>query len=286
MLLSIGMTLVIATRGIDLSVGAVIAISGAVAALIIRPDYLKGVLEYSTAPPLYVIVGTPLLVAVLCGLWNGWLVSFLKIQPIVATLILMVVGRGIAQLITQGQILIFVHKGFQYIGSGFLWGLPFTIVIVAAIFGITAVLTRKTALGLFIESVGNNPTASFFTGINASWVKMFVYVFSALCAGIAGLIIASDIKGADANNAGSDLEMDAILAVVIGGTSMDGGRFNLLGSIIGALFVQTLTTTILTRGVNPEITLVVKSLVVVTVCLLQSNAFREKVFVKLGRAVI
>lgn len=286
LLLSIGMTLVIATGGIDLSVGAVIAITGAMAALLIRPDYLKGILEYSTAPPLYVIIGISLLVAVICGIWNGFLVAYLKIQPIVATLILMVVGRGIAQLITQGQILIFVHKGFQFIGGGFLFGLPFTIIIVAFVFLIAYLLTRKTALGLFVEAVGGNPTASYYTGINAPLVKMIVYIFSALCAGIAGLIITSDIKGADANNAGLDMEMDAILAVVIGGTSMNGGRFYLVGSVIGALFVQTLTTTILTRGVNPEITLVVKSLVVVTVCLIQSPTFREQVFGKLGRGII
>jgi galactofuranose transport system permease protein len=110
-----------------------------------------------------------------------------------------------------------------------------------------------------------------------------VYIFCAFCAGIAGLVITSDIKGADANNAGLNLELDAILSVVMGGTSMNGGRIYLMGSIIGALFIQTLTTTILTRGVNPELTLVVKSVVVIIVCLLQSGKFRQLLSVKTRR---
>ncbi len=283
LVVAIGMTLVIGTGGVDLSVGAVMAIAGAVAALIIRPEYLQGVLEYSKAPPLFVIVGVSLGIAILAGVWNGFIVSYLKIQPMVGTLILMVAGRGVAQLITHGQILIFVNKEFQFIGSGFFLGLPFTLTIVAVLLAITHLITRKTAIGLYIESVGDNPTASLYAGINERVVKLLVYTFCAFCAGIAGLIITSDIKGADANNAGLNMELDAILSVVMGGTSMNGGRIFLIGSVIGALFIQTLTTTILTRGVNPELTLVVKAIVVVIVCLLQSGKFRELVSGKVGR---
>ncbi len=283
LILAIGMTLVIGTGGVDLSVGAVMAIAGAVSALLIRPDYLKGMLEYSQAPPLFIIVGASLLAAIAAGLWNGFIVAYLNIQPMVGTLILMVAGRGIAQLITQGQILIFVNKEFQFIGSGFFLGLPFSLTIVAILFGATYWLTRKTAAGLYIESVGDNPTASRYAGINARLVMLLVYTFSAFCAGVAGLIVTSDIKGADANNAGLNMELDAILSVVIGGTSMLGGRIFLAGSIVGALFIQTLTTTILTRGVNPEFTLVVKAIVVIMVCLLQSANFRQSIVGKMRR---
>jgi len=141
---------------------------------------------------------------------------------------------------------------------------------------LTAVLTRRTAMGLFIESVGNNETASYFAGVDARAVKLFVYTFCGLCAGVAGLIEASTIKAADANNAGLYLELDAILAVVVGGTALTGGRFNLLGSLVGALIIQTLTTTILTRGVPVQYTLVVKAVVVLAVCLLQSEQFRAR----------
>ena len=128
--------------------------------------------------------------------------------------------------------------------------------------------------------MGCNPTASRYSGINDKSVKMMVYMFSGFCASIAGMITASNIKAADPNSAGLNMEMDAILAVVIGGTSMNGGKFSLAGSMIGALIMQSLTTTILTRGVPVQATLVVKALVVVAVCLLQSEEFRGALQVK------
>ena len=274
MLVSIGMTLVFATGGVDLSVGAVIAITGALAATIIRPDYVKGVLEYGELAPLAAVVGLPLLAALAAGLWNGVLVAYVGIQPIIATLILMVAGRGVAQLITEGKIVVFIHEPFQFLGGGFLFGLPVPIVITAAMLAVTYLFTRKTALGVFIEAVGANPKAGRFMGIRARRIKVVVYMFCALCAGLAGLIICSDIKAADANNAGLFLELDAIAAVIIGGT-MWGGRFTVAGSMIGALIIQTLTTTILTRGVAPEVTLVFKAVVIICVALIQSEAFRN-----------
>ncbi|MGD9368228.1 MAG: ABC transporter permease, partial [Desulfobacteraceae bacterium] len=165
MLLAIGMTLVFATGGIDLSVGAVMAISGAVAAIIIRPDYVKGVLEYGEMQPLLIVVSIPLMVSLLAGLLNGLLVAYVGIQPIIATLILMVAGRGIAQLITHGQIVVFIHEPFQYIGSGFLCGLPVPIILVIVTFATTCLFVRKTGIGLFIEALGANSVASRFMGI-------------------------------------------------------------------------------------------------------------------------
>lgn len=278
MLLATGMTLVFATGGVDLSVGAIMAISGAVAATIIRPDYVKGILEYGEMQPLILVVTIPLLISLLSGLWNGLLVAYIGIQPIIATLILMVAGRGIAQLVTQGQIVVFIHEPFQYIGSGFLLGLPFPIILVLLTVTSTYLLTRKTGLGIFIEAIGANSVASRFMGIRAQQIKLAVYVFSGLCAGIAGLIVCADIKAADANNAGLFLELDAIAAVIIGGTIW-GGRFTLLGSIVGTLIIQSLTTTILTRGIAPEVTLVFKAVVIIMVALIQSEKFR-KVFTR------
>lgn len=274
MLLAIGMTLVFATGGIDLSVGAVMAISGAVAAIIIRPDYVKGVLEYGEMQPLLIVVGIPLMVSLLAGLLNGLLVAYMGIQPIIATLILMVAGRGIAQLITHGQIVVFIHEPFQYIGSGFLCGLPVPIILVIVTFATTCLFVRKTGIGLFVEALGANSVASRFMGIREKLIKVAVYMFCALCAGIAGLIICADIKAADANNAGLFLELDAIAAVIIGGTVW-GGRFTLMGSIVGTLIIQSLTTTILTRGIAPEMTLVFKAVVIIAVALIQSERFRQ-----------
>lgn len=261
-LLAIGMTLVIATGGIDLSVGAVMAIAGATAAT----------LTVSGHSLTFVVLAT-LGTGILCGLWNGVLVSLLKIQPFVATLILMVAGRGIAQLITQGQIVTFNHDALAWFGSGtfLLFPVPVWITLAVALF--VWLLTRKTALGMFIEAVGINLRAARNAGVSGWLVVMTTYVISGLCAAVAGLIVAADIRGADANNAGLWLELDAILAVVIGGASLMGGRFNLMLSLIGALIIQSMNTGILLSGFRPELNQVVKAVVVMAVLLLQSPRF-------------
>jgi ribose/xylose/arabinose/galactoside ABC-type transport system permease subunit len=221
-----------------------------------------------------VVILVTLAVAILCGLWNGLLVSRANIQPMVATLVLMVAGRGIAQLITDGQIITVYYPPFFYFGAGILLGLPFTLFIVAAIFLFAWLMTRRTAIGLFVESVGTNASASFFSGVNEKNVKLVAYIFCSFCAGIAGIIISSNVKSADANNVGLFMELDAILAVVIGGTLMSGGRFSLAGSVLGALLIQSVTTTIYAFGVPPEVVLVVKSLVVLFVVLLYSEPMK------------
>ena len=268
MLMAIGMTAVIATAGVDLSVGAVAAICAAVA------TRLVGNVTEVTSTPLPLVVLITLGAAILCGLWNGLLVSRANIQPMVATLVLMVAGRGIAQLITDGQIITVYYSPFFYFGAGYLAGLPFTLFIVAAIFLFAWLMTRRTAIGLFVESVGTNASSSYYSGVNEKNVKLVAYVFCSFCAGIAGLIISSNVKSADANNVGLFMELDAILAVVIGGTLMSGGRFSLAGSVLGALLIQSVTTTIYAFGVPPEVVLVVKSLVVLFVVLLYSEPMK------------
>lgn len=274
LLISLGMTLVIATKGIDLGVGSVIAMSGAIAAMTVGQSV--GV-SNDRLMPLFLAIGLAVGLSLLAGLWNGLLVSRLGIQPIVATLILMVAGRGIAQLITNGQITTIYYEPYSFIGGGYLFTLPFSIFIVAAVLVSALYLTRRTSIGLFIESVGSNPEASRLAGINSKNIILLVYLFSGLCAGIAGLILSSNVASADGNNAGLWYELDAILAVVIGGTSLMGGRFFLIGTVVGALIIQSLTTTIYSIGIPPETNLVVKAVVVLVVCLLQSPSFREKV---------
>ncbi len=269
MLMAIGMTAVIATAGVDLSVGAVAAICAAVA------TRLVGNVTDVTSTPLPLVILIALGVAILCGLWNGLLVSRANIQPMVATLVLMVAGRGIAQLITDGQIITVYYPPFFYFGAGYLLGLPFTLFIVAAVFLFAWLMTRRTAIGLFVESVGTNASSSFFSGVNEKNIKLVAYVFCSFCAGIAGIIISSNVKSADANNVGLYMELDAILAVVIGGTLMSGGRFSLAGSVLGALLIQSVTTTIYAFGVPPEVVLVVKSLVVLFVVLLYSEPVKD-----------
>jgi ribose/xylose/arabinose/galactoside ABC-type transport system permease subunit len=280
MLLAIGLTLVIATKGIDISVGSVVAIAASTIAVMIGGNLVmkNGVQVFVTNYPIAVAILITLFVAALAGAWNGMLVSFVGMQPIIATLILFVAGRGIAQLITNGQIITIYYEPFYYIANGYLFGLPFSLYIVVLILIITIILTRKTAIGLYIESVGANPKATHFSGINSKNIIFWCYVFCGFCAGISGIIVCSYIKAADGNNAGNLFELDAILAVVLGGTSLSGGRFYLVGSIIGALIIQTLTTSIWAIGVPPDIAQVVKAIVVFVVSIIQSEKFRKLIF--------
>ena len=273
---ALGMTLVIATRGIDISVGAVVAIAAATAALLIGGELVvkDGVQSYASRMPMSAAIAAALAAAALCGLWNGMLVARVGMQPIIATLILMVAGRGIAQLITGGQIITVYYAPYFFLGNGFLLGLPFAVFIAAAVWAALHLAMTRTALGLFIQAIGINPAASRLAGLPERLITVCVYVFCGFAAGVAGLVISSNVKSADGNNAGMLLELDAILAVTLGGTLLTGGRFSLAGSVLGALIIQTLTSTIYSIGVPPEINMVVKAAVVFVVMLLQSAEFR------------
>jgi len=265
-LLAIGMSLVIATGGVDLSVGSVMAIAGAVAVALVVAD----------VDSLFLIMAGGLAAGLLAGWVNGTLVGYLGVQPIVATLILMVAGRGIAQLINAGQIVTFDHPSFEFIGSGHFLGLPFPIILVVITFALVQLLMRRTALGLYVESVGANASASHYLGINDRAIKLMVYCISGLCAALAGMIAAADIQGSDANNVGLWLELDAILAVVIGGAALMGGRFSIIMSLVGVLIIQTLTTTIIMSGIPPKFNLVIKALAIILVLLFQSPRFQQQ----------
>lgn len=268
-LLAIGMTLVIATGGADISVGSIIAISGALACSII--DGRLGFMNGNVAAA--VVVG--LLAGIICGAWNGFLVSKIKLQPIVATMILMTAGRGIAQLITDGKIVTINNLGYYSIGAGYILGLPIPMYIMLLVFVFIMLYIKKTSFGMFLESVGVNSNASAFCGINSDRIKLIIYTISGFCAALAGIIISANIKSADSNNAGLYFEMDAILAVALGGNNINGGRFSVGASVIGAFVLQTLTTTIFALGVPSETTRVVKAIVVIIICLIQSAEFRS-----------
>ncbi|MFD0775498.1 ABC transporter permease, partial [Streptomonospora algeriensis] len=215
--------------------------------------------------------------AALLGLWNGFLAAVLRIQPIVATLILMVAGRGVAQLITGGQITTVRSEPYREIAAGSLAAVPFTVIVAAATVLLMWLALRRTALGLFVEAIGGNAEAGRLAGIRATGLTVAAYAFCGLCAGLAGIIISANTGSADGNNAGLWIELDAILAVVIGGTLLTGGRFSIAGTVLGAIIVQTLSTTVYTMGVPPESALVFKAVVVFVVCLLQSPRFRAQV---------
>ncbi len=271
-LVSLGMTLVIAVRGLDISVGAVLAIAATTAAWTLDRLGASG----SGLLPLFAAAGAGLGIATLCGLWNGLLVVKAGMQPIVATLILMVAGRGLAQLVSDGQILTIYYEPYAFLGQGFLFGLPFALYLLAVVFLMLQQLLERTALGLFVRAIGENPLASHVAGVRARAITPALYTFCGFSAGLAGLLVSSNVASADANNAGQLFELDAILAVALGGSALTGGRFSLAGSLVGALIIQTLTTTIYSLGLPPQVTLVVKAVLVLLVLLVQAPRFREQ----------
>ncbi|HRQ72983.1 MAG TPA: ABC transporter permease [Phycisphaerales bacterium] len=263
-LLALGMALVIATGGVDLSVGAVMAIAGATAATLVA--------QHGASP--WAAVAGALAVGAAAGAFNGALVAVAGVQPIVATLVLMVAGRGAAQLLTGGQIITFNDPVLNFIDGGFVAGVPMPVLIGAGALALGLALTRGTALGLFIEATGDNERAARLAGVRVRIVKASAYALCGVGSAVAGLLAVSDIRAADANNAGLYLELDAILAAVLGGTSLRGGRFSLVGAVLGALFIQGLTTTLYLHDVSPNATLAVKAGAVLAVCLAVSERVR------------
>jgi len=270
MLVALGMTLVIATRGIDLSVGAVMAVSGAVSLTIIARSEAPG--SFATVA-IAVIVG--ILVALVLGVWNGFLVSVLGIQPIIATLVLMLAGRGVALLITGGAITTVVSPPYKWIAAGYIAYLPVAMFISIAAIVAVALFERRTALGVLTEAVGINPEASRLAGVRSRSIIWGAYIVSGVLAGVAGIIFAGRTMAADANAAGFMIELYAILAVVLGGTSLMGGKFSIAGTVIGVLIIQTLDSTILFLGVPSAQKPLFFAIVVVIVVLIQSTRVHD-----------
>ena len=272
MLVSLGMMVVIATRGIDLSVGALMAVSGAVALTVIA-----GADDPAAPGTLVLAIGLGVLVTLVFGAWNGFLVAVLGIQPIIATLVLMLAGRGIALLITGGFITTVTSPPYRFMAQGYVLGLPFAFYVSLAAILLVAVIERRTALGMLTEAVGINPEASRLAGVRSRGIVWGAYAASGLLAGLAGILYSSNIMAADANAAGQYIELDAILAVVLGGTSLMGGKFSIAGTVIGVFTIQTLKSTITFLGVPPAVSPLFMAMVVVIVVLVQSSRVRGAV---------
>ena len=273
MLLAVGMTLVIATGGVDLSVGSVVAVAAAVAISLIRGGDLAPT-AYTAMPLIFVVLIT-MLVGIVLGIWNGLLISKLNMPPVVATLVLMVAARGLTQIITQERSLTTGHTPFGEIASGITLGIPNQLWIGLGIFLLVWFFTRRTALGLFIESVGANKSAATHAGIRSNTVLIAVYAVSALCASIVGILSASSVLVIEPMNTGQDMELSAIVAVVLGGTRMSGGKFNLGGSCIGAIILQALHQTMTFYGVPVQFSLVIQAIVIVIIIIIQSQTTRN-----------
>ena len=258
-IVAIGMTFVIATAGIDLSVGAVMALAGALAPLIFQS-------EFGTAYPVLGLAAAfalPLLVAAFCGLFNGVLISFLNVQPIIATLILFISGRGIAQVLTNGNLQTFSNPYFSYLGTGKILGLPFQGWLALALAGIAFWIVTRTIFGRYLLAVGGNEKAAKLSGAPVRKVKIGAYVICAFLSGIAGLIVVAINSASDAARNGNLMELDAIAAAVVGGALLQGGRAPIFGAILGAVIIQLVKYTLLANGVEDEVALIAKALIIV-----------------------
>ncbi|TMJ42171.1 MAG: ABC transporter permease, partial [Alphaproteobacteria bacterium] len=271
-IVAVGMTLVIATGGIDLSVGSLMAISGALAPMI----FMSKIVPIDN---IYLAVAIAMLVSVvvagLFGLFNGWLVAYFRIQPIVATLVLFIAGRGIAQVLTNGNLQTFTVPQFQWIGLARPFGIPAQVIIMAILVLVAAWVLRRTLFGRSILAIGGNEKAAQLSGIAVAKVKLAVYAITGLCAGLAGLIVIAINSSSDANLVGLGSELDAIAAVAVGGTLLSGGKATIVGTLLGALTIQLVRFTLLANGVPPAAALVVKAAIIAfAVWLQQQNRSR------------
>jgi galactofuranose transport system permease protein len=264
-IVALGMTLVIASGGIDLSVGAVMAVAGALAPIVFLSDWGRANPGLGLAASIVV----PLLVAALCGLFNGTLVAILGVQPIIATLILFISGRGIAQVMTGGNLQTFSNPSFTWLGTGRILSLPVQGWIALALTVLVALVVRRTIYGRYLLAVGGNERAAVMSGVPVARVKIATYIIASTLAGLAGLIVVAINSASDAARIGRLMELDAIAAAVVGGAALSGGRAPILGALLGAVLIQLMRYTLIANGVSDEMTLIVTAAIIVAAVWLQ-----------------
>jgi len=281
-ILAVGQTLVIAvSAGTDISVGSVMSLSACFCCMLLAGF---GVSTTTTlAVPMFVGILGGILIGGVSGIFNGALVSKLKIQPMVATLILFTAARAIGLLLNNNQITYIRYEPYKFLGN-FIPGcpIPTPIFVTIIVIAIAIIVLKKTSLGLYIQSVGINNRAARLLGINSDMICFICYVICGLCAGIAGILASSRIYSADSNNIGLYYELDAILAVALGGNSLGGGKFNMAGSIIGAYTIQAISTTLLAMGISTDQAPVVKAIIVIIIVTVQSPVFRSWFLLKMN----
>lgn len=269
-IVAVGMTLVVATGGIDLSVGALMAIAGALAPIVFlgKAPLLSSPLLANAAVAIPLAIGA----AGLFGFFNGVLVTTFRIQPIIATLVLFLAGRGIAQVMTGGNLQTFRQPGFQYLGLGRPLGIPFQVILMLLVVALAIWAVRVTVFGRYLLAVGGNEAAARLAGVPVSRVKRAVYTVSGVLSGLAGLIAIAINSSSDANNVGLNMELTAIAAVAVGGTPLTGGRITVLGTLIGALIIQLIRFTLLAKGVPAPVAQIINALIILLAVYLQRQS--------------
>jgi galactofuranose transport system permease protein len=256
-LVAVGMTLVIATGGIDLSVGSVMAVASALAATLLGNGVAVAMLA-------------ALALSFALGALNGALIAGFKIQPIIVTLALLITGRGIAQVMSQGgQLISFSNPAFEQLGKGHVGPVPVQVVVMVVVVAGAIFVVRATSFGRYVAAVGGNEAAARLSGVKVNRTKITVYAISGLLAGLAGLIETARLGASDAAKVGLNIELDAIAAVVVGGTPLTGGRATVVGTLIGALIMQVITTSFNMRLIPFSWSLVLKAAIILVAVYIQ-----------------
>jgi len=264
MLVALGMTLVISSGGIDISVGAIMAISAAVTAKVFTEElFLIPSIGFGPGASVICASGCGVLAASLCGLLNGVLISKFKVQPIIVTLIVMFAGRGVAQMILGDMPVSLLFTPFEELGRYRLWRAPVQVVVMVPLAAIMFFVVRKTVFAKRVEAIGDNPRAARLVGVNIFTVTIGVYVLCSVLCGLAGVMDAARGARVDASRLGMYIELDAIAAVAIGGTCFSGGRARILGTVFGAVVVQLVTVIVNMNNIQYEYSLILKAMVLI-----------------------
>jgi galactofuranose transport system permease protein len=259
---ALGMALVIGTEGVDLSVGAVMALAAAVLPLYLGYGFVAA-------------VGVALLAGLLCGLVNGTLVAVVGVQPIVATLALFVGGRGLALVLADGQLKSISDPTFLWLGTGDLLGVPVIVVAAAVIAGVMTFVVRRTTFGRQLVAVGGNRLASELSGLPVKRILLGTYVISGLLAAVAGILATSRLQASDPSTIGLLFELYAITAVVVGGTPLSGGKVRVLGTIAGALLMQLINATLVKHDISDSWSQITQAVIIVAAVYLQLGRGRK-----------
>jgi ribose transport system permease protein len=255
--LSIGMTMIIVSGGIDLSVGSVLALSGAVAAGLLKHEIALPSWNVAIQFTVFGAIVAGIVVGLAAGWFNGFVITRFRLPPFVATLGTLSIARGLTQLWTGNFPITNLGDEFRFMGTGYLLGVPMPVWISAALVGIFVIVTRRTAFGRYLYAIGGNERAAVLSGLNVTNIKRLVYMLGGGLAGIAGLLLAARLDAADPK-VGIGYELDSIAAVVIGGTSLSGGRGSILGTVLGCLIIGVLNNGLVLLGISPDWQLVVK----------------------------
>jgi len=273
-IVTLGMTLVTAVSGgQDISVGAIMAIAASCCGLLLNgPEYRTEVFHN---PYRYALLAG-LCGGALCGAFNGFMVAYLKIQPMIASLILFTSGRSIAKVITHGQTVYIMNPVFKYLGVQ-IPGVPIrtTIIVTIGIILLVVLIVRGTSFGLFIKSIGINSSAAYLVGLNSQAIKLITFTICGILAGVAGLVGSSGVGSVNAGELGLGIELDAILAVALGGNMLGGGKFSIAGSVIGAYTIQAITTTLYAMNVRSDQLYVFKAIIIIFIIVVSSDVFKD-----------